>query len=206
VIQRLKNAGFSNTEISVLFPHASGTSEFSQERATKAPEGATTGGTTGFVVGGVLGWLAGIGSLAIPGIGPFIAAGPILAALSGAAVGAAVGGIAGALIGMGIPEYEARQYESRIKEGLVLISVHAESDVQSDRAKAILIESHAEDVAISGEPQLPPERTREEAQRKASTETPPSSGTSATSSGFPTPPHKERPEERRGPGNMDPGI
>jgi uncharacterized membrane protein len=155
LVDRLKGAGFSNEDISVLFPDTSGTRDFAHEQETKAPEGATTGGTTGFIVGGVLGWLAGIGSLAIPGIGPFIAAGPIMAALSGAAVGTAIGGIAGALIGMGIPEYEAKRYESKIKEGNILVSVHAEDSDKADRAKDILEAANADDIATSGEAGVP---------------------------------------------------
>jgi hypothetical protein len=150
-LERLKTAGFSNNDISILFPDTTGTRDFAHEHATKAPEGAATGGTTGFVVGGVLGWLAGIGSLAIPGIGPFIAAGPIMAALSGAAIGAAVGGIAGSLVGMGIPEYEARRYEAKIKEGNILVSVHVEDGAEVDHAKEILRSAQAEDIATSGE-------------------------------------------------------
>lgn len=157
-VEHLKAAGFSSDDISVLFSDTSGTRGFADEHATKAPEGAATGGTTGFVIGGVLGWLAGIGSLAIPGLGPFIAAGPIMAALSGAAVGAAIGGIAGALIGMGIPEYEARRYEAKVKEGNALISVHAE-DNAIDRAKVILKSCNAEDIATSGEAAVPESRT-----------------------------------------------
>jgi len=155
VVDRLKGAGFSNEDISVLFPDTSGTRDFAHEQETKAPEGATTGGTTGFIVGGVLGWLAGIGSLAIPGIGPFIAAGPIMAALSGAAVGTAIGGIAGALIGMGIPEYEAKRYESKIKEGNILISIHADTSDEADRAKDLLESANADDIATSGEAGVP---------------------------------------------------
>jgi len=155
VVDRLKGAGFSNEDISVLFPDTSGTRDFAHEQETKAPEGATTGGTTGFIVGGVLGWLAGIGSLAIPGIGPFIAAGPIMAALSGAAVGTAIGGIAGALVGMGIPEYEAKRYESKIKEGNILVSVHADNSDEADRAKDILEAANADDIATSGEANVP---------------------------------------------------
>ena len=158
VVERLRNAGFMSNDISMLFADTSGTRDFAIEHATKAPEGTTTGGTTGFVVGGVLGWLAGIGSLAIPGVGPFIAAGPIMAALSGAAVGTAVGGIVGALVGMGIPEYEARRYESKIKEGNILISVHAENSEQADRAKEILVASKAEDVATGAEASVPHEQ------------------------------------------------
>jgi len=168
VVDRLKSAGFSSNDISILFPDTAGSRDFAHEHATKAPEGATTGGTSGFVVGGVLGWLAGIGSLAIPGLGPFIAAGPIMAALSGAAVGAAVGGIAGALIGMGIPEYEAKRYESKIKEGNILVSVHAEDGNEVDRAKDILKDAHAEDVATSGEASVPGEtRAEREGERAA---------------------------------------
>src|SRR5579872_17681 len=114
-VNALKQADFRNTDISVLFPDNSGTKDFAHEKNTKAPEGAATGAGTGAVVGGALGWLVGIGALAIPGVGPFIAAGPIMAALSGAAVGGAVGGVAGALIGMGIPEYEAKRYEAKVK-------------------------------------------------------------------------------------------
>src|SRR5438874_10466382 len=117
IIDHLRAAGFSNDDISVLLPDKAGTRDFAVEKGTKAPEGALTGAGTGGVVGGALGWLAGIGALAIPGLGPFIAAGPIMAALGGAAVGAAMGGIAGALIGMGIPEYEAKRYEGKIKAG-----------------------------------------------------------------------------------------
>ncbi len=151
VVDRLKNAGFLSSDISMLFADTSGTRDFALEHSTKAPEGTTTGGTTGFVVGGVLGWLAGIGSLAIPGLGAFIAAGPIMAALSGAAVGTALGGIVGALVGMGIPEFEARRFESKIKEGNILISIHTENSEQVERAKDILKATHAEDVSSAGE-------------------------------------------------------
>ena len=158
VVERLKNAGFYNNDISMLFADTSGTRDFAIEHETKAPEGATTGGGTGFVVGGVLGWLAGIGSLAIPGLGPFIAAGPIMAALSGAAVGTAVGGIVGALIGMGMPEFEARRYESKIKEGNILVSVHTEDSGGVDRATSILKECNAEDISTSSETAVSEER------------------------------------------------
>lgn len=151
VVERLKGVGFYSNDISMLFADTSGTKDFAIEHETKAPEGAATGGGTGFVVGGVLGWLAGIGSLAIPGLGPFIAAGPIMAALSGAAVGTALGGIVGALVGMGIPEYEARRYESKIKEGNILVSVHTEDSGGIDRATGILKECNAEDIATSSE-------------------------------------------------------
>src|SRR3954463_12182567 len=116
-VEELRAGGFRNTDISVLFPENLGTKDFTHVKDTKAPEGATTGGTTGAVIGGALGWLAGIGALAIPGVGPFMAAGPIMGALAGAGAGAVAGGITGALIGMGIPEYEAKRYEGRVKKG-----------------------------------------------------------------------------------------
>src|ERR1041384_5791415 len=137
IVDQLKAAGFSPADISVLFPDKSGTKDFAHEQHTKAPEGAATGAGTGGILGGALGWLVGIGTLAIPGLGPFIAAGPIMAALSGAAAGAALGGITGALIGMGIPEYEAKRYEGKIKKGNILISVHTEDTADRDRAKGI---------------------------------------------------------------------
>jgi hypothetical protein len=151
IVERLQGVGFSNEDISVLFPDKTGTRDFAHEKSTKAPEGATAGAGTGMVLGGALGWIAGIGALAIPGVGPFIAAGPILAALSGAAVGATVGGIAGALIGMGIPEYEAKRYEGRIKEGNILISVHTEDSGETKQATEILEEGGAEDIATATE-------------------------------------------------------
>src|SRR2546427_7344515 len=122
-VDRLKADGFRNTDISVLFPQNAGTKDFAHEKHSKAPEGATTGAGTGAVVGGALGWLAGIGALAIPGLGPFIAAGPIVAALAGAGAGGAVGGVVGALVGLGIPEYEAKRYEGRIKSGGIVFFV-----------------------------------------------------------------------------------
>lgn len=147
----LKAAGFSGNDISVLFPDKTGTRDFAHEQHTKAPEGAATGAGTGGVLGGGLGWLVGIGSLAIPGVGPFIAAGPIMAALGGAALGAAVGGLAGALVGLGIPEYEAKQYEGKIREGNILISVHAENGTEVSRAKEIFKREGAHDVSYTGE-------------------------------------------------------
>jgi uncharacterized membrane protein len=151
IVNQLKDAGFTYNDISVLFPDKAGTKHFAHEQHTKAPEGAAAGAGTGGVLGGALGWLAGIGVLAIPGLGPFIAAGPIMAALSGAAVGAAVGGITGALVGMGIPEYEAKRYEGRIKKGNILISVHAEDSDESKSAKEIFERAGAEDIATAGE-------------------------------------------------------
>lgn len=151
IVDQLKIAGFSNNDISVLFPDKSSTKDFAHEKHTKAPEGATIGGGTGIGVGAVLGWLAGIGSLAIPGAGPFIAAGPIMGALSGAAVGAAAGGLTGALIGLGIPEYEAKRYEGKIKGGNVLISVHTENSDELERAENIFEKAHAEDISSTTE-------------------------------------------------------
>jgi Alternative complex III, ActD subunit len=147
----LQQAGFRNTDISVLFPYNEGTKDFAAQKNTKAPEGTAAGGGTGAVVGGTLGWLAGIGALAIPGLGPFIAAGPIMAALAGVGVGGAIGGITGALIGMGIPEYEAKRYEGRIKEGGILLSVHSDSSDWTKKAKEILERSGAQDVSSTGE-------------------------------------------------------
>src|SRR5512133_3500924 len=155
IVTELKSAGFSNNDISVLFPDKAGTKDFAHEQHTKAPEGAATGAGTGGVLGGVLGWLVGIGSLAIPGVGPFIAAGPIMAALAGAGVGAAVGGLSGALIGMGIPEYEAKQYEGKIKQGNILISVHSEDSDEVKRAKEIFERFRAHDISSTGEESVP---------------------------------------------------
>ncbi len=150
-VDTLKAAEFRNTDISVLFPDNPGTKEFAHEKNTKAPEGATTGAGTGALLGGGLGWLAGIGALAIPGVGPFIAAGPIMAALAGAGVGGAVGGVTGALVGMGIPEYEAKRYEGRIKQGGILLSVHSDNSEWTKRAKEILERTGAQDVSSTGE-------------------------------------------------------
>ena len=151
IVSDLKTAGFSNNDISVLLPDKRGTRDFAHEKDTKAPEGATTGALTGGALGGVLGWLVGIGALAIPGVGPFIAAGPIMAALGGSAIGAAAGGLTGALIGMGIPEYEAKRYEDRLKSGRVLISVHSENSDETKRAKEIFERAGAEDIASAQE-------------------------------------------------------
>src|SRR5882672_2748434 len=137
-VDALRAAGFRNTDISALLPDNVGTKDFAHEKNTKAPEGMAAGAATGGLVGGTLGWLAGIGSLAIPGLGPFIAAGPIMGALAGAGVGGAVGGVAGALIGMGMPEYEAKRYEGRVKEGGILLSVHCDDAAWIKRARNIL--------------------------------------------------------------------
>ena len=149
IVDNLVNSGFSTNDISVLFPDKDSTHEFSHEKNTKAPEGAVAGASTGGLLGGGLGLLAGIGALAIPGVGPLIAAGPLLAALSGAAVGASVGGIAGGLIGLGIPELEAKRFENRISEGNILISVHAVDGNEVDRAKEILKNAEAEDISVT---------------------------------------------------------
>lgn len=151
IVDQLKTAGFSNNDISVLFPDQSGTKDFAHEQHTKAPEGAATGAGTGGVLGGALGWLVGVGALAIPGLGPFVAAGPIMAALGGAAAGAALGGLSGALIGMGIPEYEAKRYEGKVKDGNILISVHTEDRTEQARAKEIFTRAGAEDISHTGE-------------------------------------------------------
>ena len=151
IVDQLKAAGFSHNDISVLFPDKAGTRDFAHEQHTKAPEGAAAGAGTGGVLGGTLGWLVGIGALAIPGLGPFIAAGPIMAALSGAAAGAALGGLTGALIGLGIPEYEAKRYEGKVKEGNLLISVHTEDSTERARARQIFEQEGAEDIADTAE-------------------------------------------------------
>jgi hypothetical protein len=151
IVDRLKMAAFSNNDISVLVADKTGTKDFAVSNQTKAPEGAAVGAGTGVIVGGGLGWLAGIGALAIPGLGPFIAAGPIMAALSGAAVGGTVGGIAGILVGLGIPEYEAKRYEGKIKGGSALISVHSENSDETARAKQIFEAAGASEISTSTE-------------------------------------------------------
>jgi hypothetical protein len=162
IVSQLQAAGFSNNDISVLLPNKQGTKDFAHEHNTKAPEGAVAGAGAGGALGGTLGLLAGIGALAIPGVGPFIAAGPLMAALSGVAAGAAVGGIAGGLIGLGIPEIEAKRYEGKIRGGNLLISVHAESADERKRAETIFKTAHAEDIcatteaSVSGKEKRPP--------------------------------------------------
>lgn len=144
-------AGFASSDISVLLPDTRSTKEFAHEKDTKAPEGTTAGVTTGGAIGGALGVLAGVGALAIPGLGPFIAAGPIMAGLAGLGVGGVVGGLIGALVGMGIPEYEAKRYEGRVKGGGTLLSVHCNSSEQVSRAKDLLKQTGAENIASSSE-------------------------------------------------------
>src|SRR5450756_1493374 len=150
-IDSLLAARFRNEDISVLFPDNEGTKDFAHQKNTKAPEGATAGVGAGGAIGGTLGLLAGIGALAIPGLGPFIAAGPIMAALAGLGVGGAVGGLVGALIGMGIPEFEAKRYEGHIKAGGVLLSVHCDTSDEITRAKDLLKHTGAQDISSSGE-------------------------------------------------------
>src|ERR1039457_4065173 len=167
IVERLKFANFSNNDISALFADKETNRDFAHEKNTKAPEGAVTGASTGGVVGGALGWIAGIGALAIPGVGPFIAAGPIIAALSGAAIGAAVGGVAGGLIGLGIPELEAKRYEGKIKQGNILISVHTENSGEIGRAKDIFTKAGAQDICTTGEASAPKDMKATEQARAA---------------------------------------
>jgi hypothetical protein len=150
-VDRLVVEGFSHNDVSVLLPDNQSTKDFAHEKHTKAPEGTTAGAAAGGTIGGTLGLLAGIGALAIPGVGPFIAAGPIMGALAGLGVGGAVGGLVGALVGMGIPEYEAKRYEGRVKDGGVLLSVHCDTADQITRGKAILKQTGAEDISSTGE-------------------------------------------------------
>src|SRR5580765_1007183 len=150
-VDALVLASFSNSDVSVLLPDNQSSKDFAHEKHTKAPEGTTTGVAAGGTIGGTLGLLAGIGALAIPGVGPFIAAGPIMGALAGIGVGGAVGGLVGALIGMGLPEYEAKRYEGRIKDGGVLLSVHCDTSEEIARAKDVLKRTGANDIATAGE-------------------------------------------------------
>jgi hypothetical protein len=158
VVSALESAGVSRNDISALFPDKTGTRDFAVEKNTKAPEGAAAGAGAGGAIGGTVGLLAGIGALAIPGLGPFIAAGPLMAALSGAAAGAAIGGLTGALVGMGIPELEAKAYEGKISGGQILLAVHVEDDVQRTRAKSVLEKAGARDIAVAGEHSVPDSR------------------------------------------------
>ncbi len=150
-VNALRTGGFRNEDVSVLLPENVGTKDIGHEKHTKAPEGATTGAASGAILGGALGWLAGIGALAIPGVGPFLAAGPIVAALAGVGAVGALGGMTGALVGAGMPEYEAKRYEGQIKHGGILLSVHCDSEEWRDRAKRILTKTGAEDVASASE-------------------------------------------------------
>ncbi len=150
-VDRLLAGGFRSEDISVLLPENTGTKEFAHEKHTKVPEGTATGATAGGVVGGTLGLLAGIGALAIPGVGPFIAAGPLMAALAGVGAGGVVGGLVGALVGMGIPEYEAKRYEGLIRNGGILMSVHCDNSDWVSRAKDVMKGTGAQDISSTGE-------------------------------------------------------
>jgi len=150
-VDNLKNSGFRSTDISLLFPDNQGSKDFAHEKHTKAPEGAVAGGSSGAVIGGALGWLAGVGALAVPGIGPLIAAGPIMGLLGGIGMGGTIGGLMGALIGLGIPEYEAKRYEGRIRRGSILLSAHCDDSDWAKRARNILSQTGAEDIASTGE-------------------------------------------------------
>src|SRR6266481_8537739 len=150
-VDQLKTAGFRNTDVSILFSENAGNKDFAHEKNTKAPEGAIAGAGSGAVLGGALGWLAGIGALAIPGLGPFIAAGPIMGLLAGAGAGGAIGGLVGSLVGMGIPEYEAKRYEGAVKGGGTLLSVHCDTSEQVDAAKSALRNTGARDISSSSE-------------------------------------------------------
>ena len=155
IVDSLQAIGISADDISVLFPDKDGTRDFAVDNSTKSPEGAAIGAGTGALAGGAFGWAVGIGALAIPGLGPFIAAGPIMAALSGMAAGGALGGISGALIGLGIPEYEAQRYEGKLKEGHILLSVHTEDSDETSRVKEILSDHEAEDISTGSEASVP---------------------------------------------------
>jgi hypothetical protein len=155
IVDDLKSAGFSSNDISGLFPDRRSSRDFAHEQNTKAPEGAAAGASAGGLLGGALGWLAGIGALAIPGVGPLIAAGPIMGLLSGAAVGAATGGVTGALVGYGMPEIEAKRYEGKVKGGNIVLSVHTDNGDEVSRAKEIMKRHHAEDISYTGEASVP---------------------------------------------------
>src|SRR4051794_32238852 len=150
-VDSLKDSGFRSTDISVLFPDNQGARDFAHEKHTKAPEGAVAGGSSGAVIGGALGWLAGVGALAVPGVGPLIAAGPIMGLLGGIGMGGTIGGVMGALIGLGIPEYEAKRYEGRIRRGSILLSAHCDDSDWAKRARNILSQTGAQDIASTGE-------------------------------------------------------
>jgi hypothetical protein len=155
IVDDLRSAGCASDDVSVLFPDKGRSRDFAHEQQTKAPEGATMGATAGGLLGGTLGWLAGIGTLAIPGLGPFVAAGPIMALLGGAAVGATTGGLVGALVGYGMPEIEAKQYEAKVRGGNILMSVHTEDRQQVSRVKEIMKRHGARDITYTGEAGVP---------------------------------------------------
>jgi hypothetical protein len=155
IANRLRAAGFSESDISILAPDRGGLRDMAHQDSTKAPEGAVTGAGTGAVLGGALGWLVGIGALAIPGVGPLIAAGPILAALSGAALGGAAGGMTGALVGLGIPEYEAQAYEGKLRQGNILLATHVENSEEAGTVRTIYSEENAESISTGSEASVP---------------------------------------------------
>jgi len=164
----LVKAGFPTSDISVLLPESlGGPKDMGTEKATKAPEGTAVGVTTGGVIGGTLGLLAGVGLLAIPGLGPFIAAGPIMAGLAGLGVGGAVGGVTGALIGLGIPEFEAKRYEGRLQKGGILLSVHCDTAEEIKRAEEVMKLTDGEDVSSTGESSVDTKNTDRDVTRKA---------------------------------------
>jgi hypothetical protein len=156
IVDGLRGAGFCNSDVSVLLPDKNMSRDLGHEKHSKAPEGTATGAGTGAVLGGALGWLAGAGALAIPGAGPFIAAGPMMAMLSGAALGGSVGGVAGGLIGFGVPEYEAKQYEGKLRDGNILFSVHTETDKEAKRAEEVFKNLGARDIKRAGEAKVKP--------------------------------------------------
>jgi hypothetical protein len=160
IVAELQERGVAPSDISALFPDTRGSKDFAHVHNTKAPEGAVAGVGAGGVIGGTLGLLAGIGALAIPGVGPLIAAGPLLATLSGAAAGAAVGGITGGLIGLGIPEFEAKAYEAKIRGGNILIAVHTDNGDTEKRAKQIFEAQGAHDIAVTSDASVPKRETR----------------------------------------------
>lgn len=155
IVDSLRGSGFTTDDISVLFPDQAGTRDFAVDNSTKMPEGAAVGAGAGALAGGAFGWMLGIGALAIPGMGPLIAAGPIMAALSGMAAGGALGGLSGALVGLGIPEYEAQQYEGKLREGNILLSVHTDSGEESSRVRQIFTDHNAEDISTGAEASVP---------------------------------------------------
>jgi hypothetical protein len=151
IVETARAEGFTGDDISALFPDKQGTRDFAHEQHTKAPEGTTAGAVGGGVLGAAAGYLVGIGALAIPGLGPFVAAGPIMAALGGGAAGAATGGLVGFLVGYGMPEYEAKRYEGKVKSGNILLSIHTENGDEVSCAKEIFKRAGAEDISYTGE-------------------------------------------------------
>jgi len=150
-IEALKGAGFRSTDISVLYPENLGSKDFGHERHSKAPEGAVAGGSSGAVVGAAVGWLAGAGTLMVPGLEPLAAAGPMMAMMAGMGAGVTIGGLTGALVGSGIPEYEAKRYEGRVRKGGILVSVHCDNAEWSKAARRILKQTGARDISTAGE-------------------------------------------------------